>query len=164
MKLEGTRRSEQGRGTFVNVPVAPRPVFGLRQLYYEGGYLRTKQWNFIPQMDRRYSLAFEFHFGWGNRFSVLSSLGETKLPISSCSLMRRRALCTILTNHHVTYFLVFSTLPFITQSLTQMFYDLLIYLLLLAHFINDSFDNPIILRLFTNFITSSVCLIFFFSY
>ena len=34
MKLEGTRRSEQGRGTFVNVPVAPRPVSGLRQLVY----------------------------------------------------------------------------------------------------------------------------------
>lgn len=34
MKLEGTRRSEQGRGTFVNVPVAPRPISGLRQLVY----------------------------------------------------------------------------------------------------------------------------------
>ena len=34
MKLEGTRRSEQGRGTFVTIPVAPRPVSGLRQLVY----------------------------------------------------------------------------------------------------------------------------------
>ena len=34
MKLEGTLRSEQGRGTFVNAPAAPRPASGLRQLVY----------------------------------------------------------------------------------------------------------------------------------
>ena len=34
MKLEGTLRSEQGRGTFVNAPAAARPASGLRQLVY----------------------------------------------------------------------------------------------------------------------------------
>ena len=83
--------------------------------------------------------------------------------ISSCSLIRKKASFSTYYSHKSSRHLlsgIFSTLPFITQSFTQMFYDPLMYLLLLAHFINDSFDNPIILRLFTNFITSSVCLIF----